>query len=147
MNDCYQTGHFLYYKHISYKHKNATCQTDPKCREVGYCRFEPTSQHIKYFHNLLQSKEHFYQFFSIYVKSEKETCKKGRPWQRITIFSRSKGQRHKEKYTKKKIKFTICINSPEEILCQTHSIKTIINLIVRSPELISISCNPEIKKP
>jgi hypothetical protein len=46
---------------------------------------------------------------------------------------------------KKKIKFTICINSPEEILLQAHRIKTIIRLIRNRPEILSLT-NSERKK-
>jgi hypothetical protein len=41
-----------------------------------------------------------------------------------------------------KIKSTISVNASEKILLQAHSIKTIINLIIRCEEVLCISCEP-----
>lgn len=40
------------------------------------------------------------------------------------------------------MRFTVCINAPQKVLLQSHSIKTIVNLVIGGKEILSIRWKP-----
>jgi hypothetical protein len=59
-------------------------------------------------------------------------------------------QHHSDKFNMKRIAvlmpLTICVNTPQKVLLQIHSIKSFMHLIIGGKEILSFSCEPALIK-